>query len=62
MKKRPFPRLSRGGKILRNLLLTLMLAVFLWGLNDFRVPGLRPAVSYGGTGQLGRPFGHPGRV
>ena len=41
MKKRPFPRLSRGGKILRNLLLTLMLAVFLWGLNDFRVPGLR---------------------
>ena len=41
MKKRPFPRWSRGGKILRNLLLVLMLAVFLWGLNDFRVPGFR---------------------
>ena len=41
MRERRFPRLRRGGKILRNLLLTLMLAVFLWGLNDFRVPGFR---------------------
>ena len=31
MKKRPFPRLSRGGKILRNLLLVLMLAVYVAG-------------------------------
>ena len=41
MRERRFPRLRRGGKILRNLILTLMLAVFLWGLNDFRVPGFR---------------------
>lgn len=41
MRERQFPRLRRGGKILRNLLLTLMLAVFFWGLNDFRVPGFR---------------------
>lgn len=41
MRKRRVPRLRRGGKILRNLLLALMLAVFLWGLNDFQVPGFR---------------------
>ena len=38
MKKWKLPRLSRGGKVLRNLGAALLLAVLAWGFTEFRLP------------------------
>lgn len=38
MKKWKLPRLSRGGKVLRNLEAALLLAVLAWGFTEFRLP------------------------
>lgn len=41
MRRRRLPRLSRGGKIVRNLAAALGLLVLLWGMNGFPIYGPR---------------------